>query len=65
MTMDYLRLEFADRPEATLNVPVIAAVDTAASVLMSSPDPATSSPVLIPVPAPAPAAPLSLPKEIE
>jgi hypothetical protein len=65
MTMDYLALEFADRPEATLNVPVIAAVDTAASVLMVSPDPATSSPVLIPVPAPAPAAPLALPKEIE
>jgi len=48
--MDYLTLEFEDRPKATLNVPVIAAVDTAASVLMSSP---------------APAALLALPKEIE
>jgi len=65
MTMDYLTLEFEDRPEATLNVPVIAAVDTAASVLMSSPDSATSSPAPIPVPTSAPAAPLSLPMEIE
>jgi len=65
MTMDYLTLEFADRPEATLNVPVIAAVDTATSVLRVSPDPVTSSPAPIPVPASAPAAPLSLPKEIE
>ncbi|MEI8340669.1 MAG: DUF1573 domain-containing protein, partial [Verrucomicrobiota bacterium] len=65
MTMDYLTLEFEDRPEATLNVPVIAAVDTAASVLMSSPDSATSSPAPIPVPLSAPAAPLALPKEIE
>ena len=65
MTMDYLTLEFEDRPEATLNVPVIAAVDTAASVLMSSADPVTSSPAPISVPTSAPAAQLALPKEIE
>jgi len=57
MTMDYLTLEFEDRPEATLNVPVIAAVDTAASVLMSSPASGTSTPV--------PAAPTTPRKEIE
>jgi hypothetical protein len=65
MTMDYLTLEFEDRPEATLNVPVIAAVDIAASVLMSSAEPVTSSPAPISLPTSAPAAPLSLPKEIE
>jgi len=65
MTMDYLTLEFADRPEATLNVPVIAAVDTATSVLMVSPDPAMSSPVLISLPTSAPTAPPAPPREIE
>ena len=61
LTMDYLTLEFERRPEATLTVPVIAAVDTAASVLMSSPASGMSSPVPFAVPA----VKQPLPKEIE
>jgi hypothetical protein len=57
MTMDYLTLEFEGRPEAMLHVPVIAAVDTAGSVLKASPVEATQSP--------APAAALAAPEEME
>jgi len=42
-SMDCLTLEFEGRPEPPLNAPVIAAVNTAASGLMVSPAPTTSS----------------------
>lgn len=57
MTMDYLTLEFEGRPEAMLHVPIIAAVDTAVSVLKASPAQAT--------PRPAPAAAMTAPEEME
>jgi hypothetical protein len=57
MTMDYLTLEFEGRPEAMLHVPIIAAVDTAGSVLKACPTQAT--------PSPAPAAAMTAPEEME